>query len=546
MNATRGVLGQDAGRMRARLVGLGIGAVFAVVAAKGAYIALKPAPGNTGAASVFEAQTRRADIVDRNNELLATSVTVYSLFADPRAIWDATEVAGALLTVFPDLDRETIAGRLSNRQQAFVWIKRGLTPRQRQAVFELGLEGLGFREESRRVYPRGTLAGHVLGYTKRDGEGAAGIEFALDHTLATGREPVRLTLDSGVQFALEDELASAAAIYDAINGIGIVLETGTGEIRAMASWPPIDPNRASELGRDDPVRINRAVGAVYELGSIFKPLTAAAGLETGMIGLTERLTVSEPLIIQGAMITDQHPIDARSTLTDIIVHSSNIGTGQVAQRIGIRRQKEFLATLGLLERAPIELASSAAPILPQTWTDLTLVTVSYGHGIAVSPVAFASAFSSLGNDGEIIAPTLVMDTDRKREPHRVMAAPTADAVTAMMREVVTHGTGMRAEIAGYRIAGKTGTAEKPVAGGYDDTRNVTSFAALFPAESPQYVVLIVLDEPKAGNGRGRAAAWNAAPTAGRVIERIAPLLGIAPDFEATDQMPSAPDRRTTL
>ncbi|MEE9380962.1 MAG: penicillin-binding protein 2 [Hyphomonadaceae bacterium] len=545
MKTRAGEMRQDAGGLRARLVGLGLGLVFAIVAAKGAFIALEPQPERTGIISVFEEEPLRADIVDRNNELLATSITVYSLFADPRVIWDASETVDALAVVFPDIDKPIITARLSNRDKAFVWIERGLTPRQRQAVFELGLEGLGFRKESRRAYPRGTLAGHTLGYTKRDGEGAAGLEFALDHQLAAGGEPLRLTLDSGVQYALEEELSAAASVYEAINAVGVVMEVSTGEIRAIASWPPLDPNRAHTLDREDPVRVNRAVSAVYELGSVFKPLTAAAGLETGVISLTERLYVADPLTIHGATISDQHPISASANLTEIIAHSSNIGIGQVALRVGVRREKEFLASLGLFDRAPIEIAGSAAPLLPPAWTDLALVTVSYGHGIAVSPVAFTSAFSALGNGGEILTPTLVMDEGRKLEPRRVMSAPTAAAVTAMLRETVTRGTGTRAEVAGYRVAGKTGTAEKPVDGGYDDTRNVTSFAALFPANGPEYVVLIVLDEPKAGEGRGRTASWNAAPTAGRVIERIAPMLGIVPEFDAGRRDPSA-ERRSTL
>lgn len=546
---------EDIQAVRAQLVAFGLALVFAVIGVRAGIVALQDRPASRGVASVFDAPTRRADIVDRNGELLATSVSVYSLFADPRAIWDAGEVAGELSKVFEDMDEEAIAARLANRERAFAWVQRGLTPRQRQAVFDLGLEGLGFREESRRAYPRGPLAGHALGYAGLDGQGLGGLEFALDDQLSAGGAPVRLTLDSGVQFAVESELAAAAAAHDVDGAAGIVLHAETGEVLALASWPPIDPNRAQAVPLDDPSRMNRAVGAVYELGSVFKPLTVAAGIETGAIEASDRFDTHEPLVISNFPIVDDHALaPGPSDLADIIADSSNVGTVKVAMMLGERRQKAFLRTLGLFDRAPVELAGSAAPLKPQRWDALTSATVSYGHGMAVSPMAFTAAFAALANGGEMQAPTLLLENTSDRNPTRVMSAPTAALVTAMMREAVLRGTGTRAEVAGYRVAGKTGTAEKPVAGGYDDSRNVTSFAALFPADGPEYVVFIMLDEPKAGaTGAGQTgvtAAFNAAPTAGRVIERIAPLLGVAPRFDDTAQPSSsarsAADRRSSL
>ncbi|MEO1100727.1 MAG: penicillin-binding protein 2 [Pseudomonadota bacterium] len=545
---------ENAEAFRSRLVGVSVGLVFAVLAGRAAVVSLQASDAPTGIAGVFEESVRRADIVDRHGELLATSVDVYSLFADPRAIWDAGDVAAALGDVFPDIDTDALTQRLSDRDRAFVWVRRGLTPRQRQAVFDLGLEGLGFREESRRAYPRGPLAGHVLGFAGYDGNGLAGVEFALDYRLAKGGEPVALTIDSGVQFVLESELAASAADHDVIGGAGVVLHAGTGEVIAMASWPPIDPNRAHTLSRDDPARKDRAAQAVYELGSVFKPLTIAAGVEAGAVGPSDLFDTHEIMEIGGFAIEDDHPIAGQATLADIIADSSNVGTVKVAMMLGERRQKDFFRRLGLFDRAPVELASSAAPLVPDDWSDLSLATISYGHGIAVSPVAFASAFSALANGGELVRPTLVLDPSRELKPRRVMSAPTAALVTAMMREAVTRGTGSRAAVAGYRVAGKTGTAEKPIEGGYDDSRNVTSFAALFPSDGPEYVVLITLDEPKAGETGGgdvgTAAAFNAAPTAGRVIERIAPLLGMAPDFNApaalSSPVNSVAERRTSL
>ena len=541
---------RDPGTLRAHLVAGAMALAFGLVAAKGALVATQAPKSTGGVASAFSETVRRADIVDRNGELLATSVDVYSLFADPRAIWDPSETAAALVSVFPELRYETLEARLSNRERAFAWIKRGLTPRQREAVFNLGLEGLGFRKESSRAYPRGTLAGHLLGYVGNDGEGLGGLEFAQEKRLAKGGAPLQLTIDSGVQFMLEAELADAAAEYDAIGAAGVVLAAKTGEIHAIASWPPLDPNRAREIRADDPARLDRAVGAVYELGSVFKPLTVAAGIETGAILPSDSFDVRQPLTISGYTINDTHPIYGPASVTTIVSESSNIGTVKIAEKIGARRQKEFYSRLGLMERAPIELAGSAAPLLPSAWTELSTATISYGHGLSVSPMAFASAFSAIANGGEIAPPTLILG-EEAGDPRRVMSAPTAAIVTAMLRDAVVNGTGERAEVAGYRVAGKTGTAEKPIPGGYSDTLNINSFAALFPADSPEYVVLVVLDEPKAGASGGVTAAWNAAPTAGRVIERIAPLLGVAPKFEdhavpQGSEVRSVSDKRSSL
>ncbi|MEM1037658.1 MAG: penicillin-binding protein 2 [Pseudomonadota bacterium] len=535
------------GGMRSRIVSMTLLAVFGVIAVKGATVALTGASETNGVSTAFAETTQRADIVDRNGELLATSVTVYSLFADPRAMMDGALVAQELAIVLPELDVATITERLDNKERAFVWIQRGLTPRQRQAVFELGLEGIGFREETRRAYPRGTLAGHVLGYTGIDGDGLGGVELAMDSRLSEGGDPLVLTLDSNVQFSLEAELAAAVGQYDAEAASGIVMQANTGQVLGMASWPPLDPNRATSIAKDAPERLDRASGAVYELGSVFKPLTVAGAIDSGSIRPSDMFDVREPLVVRGRKISDDHPIAGRATVTEIITESSNIGTVKVAWQMGARRQQELFSNLGLLDRAPIELAASEGPLLPAEFDDLNSAVTSYGHAIAVTPIAFTAAFATLANAGEYNAPSLIQTKDKRASPRRVMSAPTAALMTHMMREAVITGTGKQAEVAGYRVAGKTGTAEKPIPGGYSETDNMCSFAALFPADGPEYVVLIVLDNPKAGANRGRTAAWNAAPTAGRVIERIAPILGVEPRFDALPQsgpkVRSVSDRR---
>ena len=521
--------------LRARIVSLVLCFGFAAVTFKAGLVSLAGASEGTGVAHVFEEKVPRADIVDRHGVLLATSVQVYSLFADPRAIWDPRTVAKGIVSVFPDMDAEALTARLSDNDRAFVWIRRGLTPRQRKAVFDLNLEGLGFREESRRVYPRRSLAGHVLGYANTDGEGIAGVEFAQDEKLAAGGEPLRLTIDSSIQHMLETELSAAAVEYEIEGAAGVILDAREGEVLGLASWPPIDPNRAHKLAGDDPARTNRAVSSVFELGSVFKPITIAAGIDTGAIRPSDSFDVDEPIVISGRRISDSHHIPGPLSPAEIVSQSSNIGTVKVAMMLGARRQQDALESLGLMERSPVELAGSADPILPSRFDEIHAATISYGHGIAVSPLSFAGAFSMFANSGEVVEPTLVIDPDKARDVHRVVSAPTASLVTQMLRDAVLTGTGKQAEVAGYRVAGKTGTAEKPVPGGYSHSANIASFAAVFPADRPQYVVLIVLDSPKAAVGRGRTAAWNAAPTAGRVINRIAPALGVEPYFDDPDR-----------
>lgn len=540
----------EASRHRTRLVGLGLSALFVVLAGKAGYLALSTSEGKSGGlASKTGAAVVRADIVDRNGEQLATSVSVYSLVANPKQIWDAREVATRLSGVLPDIDVEDMTTRLSDQTRQFVWVKRGLTPRQRQTVFDLGLEGLRFEEETSRAYPRGTLAGQLLGFVNVDGKGAGGIEYSQDARLAAGGEPLRLTIDNGVQAAIEAELAASAAEDGFEGGAVILMEARTGEIRAMASWPPFNPNRSSDTPMSDPSRLNRATGAVYELGSVFKPLTVAAALEAGAIRPGDMFDVRDPIEMKGYTISDLHPIGTTASVTKILAESSNIGTVRINEKLGPRRQKAFLEVAGLLEKAPVELAGSAAPILPEQMDELTAATMAYGHGVAVSPIAFLSAFSAFANGGERVPPTLIVDETRKPEPVRVMSAITAEMVNAMMREAVLNGTGKNAEVAGYRVAGKTGTAEKPVPGGYDDGRNISSFAAIFPYDSPQYAMIVTLDDPKAGPG-GSVASQNAAPTAGRIIERVAPLLGIAPRFDdfrpAGDAYRARSEERTAL
>ena len=372
----------------------------------------------------------------------------------------------------------------------------------------------------------------MLGYTNVDGKGISGLELGLEEELAAGEGPVRLTLDSGVQFALEAELAAAALEYEAIGAAGVVLDAQGGDLLGLASWPPVDPNRPQAA--DTETKASRASGRVFELGSVFKPFTIAAGLDSGVISPADTFDARETVRIGPKSFRDKYHRIRSATVTDVLANSSNVGTVKVGLRLGAGRQQAFLEALGLFDRVDLPLPENERPLLPGDWTELTTATVSFGHGMSVTPLAFATAFGTFANGGEM--PVLRIRADRapadtNAMPTRVIAAPTAAMVVAMMRETVTRGTGRSADIPGYRVAGKTGTAEKPIPGGYDAERQVTSFAAVFPADDPRYVVFIVLDEPKTADGINEAAAYNAAPTAGRVVERIAPLLDVMPRFE---------------
>ena len=530
----------EGSRDRTRLAGLVLCGLFVVMAGRGGYLALSAAPQASAAVVAAKAEPKalRAPIYDRNGELLATTVEISSLTVNPSLIWDADEVYAGLVGQFPDLAGDDLKRKLSDPSRQFEWVKRGLTPRQREAVMELGIEGLGFRSEFRRAYPMGELAGHVLGQVSRDGKGLAGIERTYNDTLSAGDEPVRLTIDIEAQTALEAELSAAADDYEMEGAAAILMDTRTGEVLAMASWPAFDPNRAATLPADDPSRMNRAIGAVYELGSVFKPLTIAAALEAGAVRVDEQFDVSQPVKLGSFEVKDTHKFAASANVTEIVVESSNIGTVQVARALGIRRQTAFLELAGLMTRSPVELPGSADPIKPKHLDDVSAATVSYGHGLSVSPMAFLGAFAALGNGGEMAPPTLVFDPRRKAEPVRLMSAITAEMVTRMMRESVLRGTGETAEVAGYRVAGKTGTGEKAINGVYDKNVNVSSFAAVFPADGPQYALIVTLDNPKARAGRGATASGSAAPVAGRIIERVAPIFGVTPRFD--DVRPARP------
>lgn len=471
--------------------------------------------------------TTRADITDRNGEVLATTLQTYSLYAEPRKVWHARETAEKLTAVLPDLEFEDVFEKVSSGR-AFHWVARGLTPKERQAVFNLGLPGLDFRREPKRVYPRGPLAAHILGFSDTDMHGVAGAERAFDDELSSDNAPSKaLSIDMRAQYALTDVLREDMALFQAISAAGVVLDIKTGEIIAMTSLPDYDPNvPGAALPKN---RYNHAAMSTYELGSVFKPITMALALETKTSTLTETFPVQNPFKVSIKYIRDDHPSETPLAMPDILAESSNRGTAMLALRAGADAQKDLFEKLGLFDRVPYELAESARPQVQPTWPELTVATTSYGHGISVTPLALAVATGAMLNGGEYITPTILRrDASNPIKARRVMRSETSKDVADMMRYVVTNGTGKNARAQGYGVMGKTGTADKPAVGGYDERRLVTSFVSGFPHKDPRYVVIVTYDEPKAlPTDWGYATAgWNAAKTTKKVVTRIGPILGV--------------------
>ncbi len=479
----------------------------------------------------------RPDIVDRNGRLLATDVEVHSLFADPARILDRNEIVEALAKVLPDLDEADLLKTLGDRTKRFVWIRRALTPRLAQQIHDLGLPGLSFRKELRRAYPLGSLAGHVIGQVSADNKGLSGIERHIDDTvgidavnaaLPTGRPPVALSLDVGIQASLEAELASSVTRYAAAGASAMVMDLATGEIVAAASLPRLEPARLSDAL--DPTKRDRLQGGTYELGSIFKVMTIAMALDLGQVALDTPIDVRTPLTSGRFTIADLHPAGRPLSVAEVFVQSSNVGTGMLALAAGSNEQKLFLARAGLLSAMKTEAGPVAAPIVPTNWERTETITISYGHGMNVAPLQFVTAASALFNGGLAVTPTYLRQLPgTERAPGtRLIKPETSAAMRTLMRRNVTDptGTGRRADVPGVEVGGKTGTADIPGPRGYRGGGVISSFLATFPMSAPRYITLVSIFEPKptAETGGKVLAGLTAAPAAGRLITRIAPQL----------------------
>lgn len=480
-------------------------------------------------------RTARADIVDRNGKLLAADLPHYGVYLDPRDVWDPTETRRVLRQALPGVARDRIEKALRSGRRTF--LLGGLTPADRARIHAFGLPGVEFEPEDRRVYPLGPTASHLIGFVDTGGEGLAGAELALNENIrgsAASHQPVALSIDLRVQAALEDELRKAAIQFQPRGAVGVVTNVRTGEILGMASYPDFDPNRPGAASDDQ--RLNRAAAAVYEMGSTFKAFTVAIGLDTGVATPDSTFDAREPYKLGYRTIHDYHAARKVLTLVEVFQHSSNIGTAKLAVAVGADRLSQYFNALGLTRPAKVELTESASPLTPKVWNEDAVASTSFGHGMNVSPLALARAMAPLLNGGTLTPLTIRKLAPGERvEGPRVLSEVTSAQMLQIMRANVTGGSGGKADVPGLRVGGKTGTGEKydPAIRGYNHQRQVSSFAAVFPTDGPvtsdRYFVLILLDEPRgdASTYGFSTGGWVAAPAAGRVINRIAPFLGVA-------------------
>ncbi|MBN8941655.1 MAG: penicillin-binding protein 2 [Rhizobiales bacterium] len=534
-------------KARVVLAMFGFGSLYLVIATSMILYAINGDPSQRNAGRTQDAvSSARPDIIDRNGEVLATDIRTQSLFAEPRklaASFDVDEATELLTAVLPDLDQREVRERLRSGK-GFVWLRREITREQQAQIHRLGIPGIGFLREAKRSYPNGPTLSHVLGHVDVDNQGIAGLERYIDGRglaelhragFATSRnqEPLQLSIDLRVQHVLRDEMQKAFARFRAKAAAGVIMDVDTGEIIAMASIPDYDPNHPGGSHGDD--RINRLTTGVFEMGSVMKSLTAAMAMDSGRFNINSPIDARFPLTVGRHQVKDFHAQRRVLSLPEVFTYSSNIGTSRMALTLGGEYQRNFLRKLGQLNRLQTELPESAAPLVPRRWADITTATVSFGHGISVAPLQAVMGTAALVNGGLLINPTFLRRTQEQARAvaTRVIRPETSANMRFLMRLNAERGSGRRADVDGYYVGGKTGTAEKVIGGRYAKDKLLNSFMAVFPADQPRYILLIMLDEPKGiPETHGLATAgFNAAPTAGRVIARAAPLLGLQPRFD---------------
>lgn len=531
-------------RARIALAIAAFATVYAVIALRLVLFAVAPeshAARRTGSQDAVA--TARPDILDRNGQVLATDVRMPSLFGEPRKVIDVDEATELLTAVLPDLDSGEVRERLGSKR-GFVWLKREIKPQQQHEIHRLGIPGVGFLSENKRVYPNGAEVSHLIGHVNIDNQGIAGIEKWLDDRgladlhragFASDRQqtPIELAVNLRVQHALRDELIAAAEKFKAKAAAGLVVDVNTGEIISMVSVPDYDPNNPRQA--NDPTRINRLTTGVFELGSTFKALTVAMALDSGKITLNSSFDARVPLRYGKFNISDYHAQRRIMTVPEIFTYSSNIGTARMALALGVEHHKWFLRKVGQLDRLRTELPESAEPLVPKRWGELNTVTIAFGHGLSVAPLQAVMGINALVNGGYLIPPTFMKRSEQEARAlaTQVIRPETSEKMRYLFRLNAEKGTASKADVKGFYVGGKTGTSEKVVGGRYSKTKLLTTFTAVMPSDKPRYQVLIMLDEPqplKETHGYA-TSGWNAAPTAGKVIARIAPLLGLEPRFE---------------
>ncbi len=542
------------GKTRVLLVALALVFGFTASAARLVEYGARDPEATSGILPSDKLLASRPDILDRHGQLLATDVRTVSMFAEPNKIVDVDDAVEKLATIFPDLDRKATYAKLSVKSSRFAWLRRQITPRQQSQILELGIPGVGFRPEKKRFYPGGNTAAHVLGYVDIDNRGVAGMERYLDQqglldlraaglTSDMPLEPVKLSIDLRVQNIVREVAAEAMIKYRAEAAGAVIVDVETGEVLAMASVPDFDPNQPSRTLADGKVDkeyekgwFNRISNATFEMGSTFKSFTLAMGLDEGKINLNSVVDATRPIRMGGFIIRDFKGKNRVLTIPEVFQYSSNIGTAAVADMVGIDRHREFLTKLGLLSKMETEMPGVATPTQPRTWKKINSVTISFGHGVATTPLQTAAAAASLINGGKLIAPTFLPRSPQ--EAGDIAKLVLSDKTSQDMRYLYAwngiKGSGRSAQVEGFNIGGKTGTADKVVDGRYASDKNFNAFVAAFPMDRPKYIVLTIIDAPETGEHGGRTAASTAAPMIKSIIGRAAPLLGVAPRFGSPD------------
>jgi cell division protein FtsI (penicillin-binding protein 3) len=541
-------LDKSGGRIRFLMLGLFV--AYAGIGAKLVLLGLSHDPPLTLKVAADQAASgARPDLLDRNGEILATDVKTMSVFAEPRRIIDKDEAVELITAVLPDIDAKELRERLGSRK-GFVWVKRQVTAKEQAEIFHLGLPGVGFFPENKRFYPNGPIGAHVIGFVDKDNIGIAGMEKYLDNQSLTdphvagfsvdpaSLKPVQLSLDLKVTHALRDELSAGLTRFRAKAAAGAVIDVNTGEIIALTSLPDFDPNDPPDMTKD-PTRINRINVGVYEMGSTFKAISIAMALDSGKVTLASRVDARDSLRYGRFTIHDFHATHRVLTVPEVFTHSSNIGTARMALMVGVPGHQAFLRKMGQLDRLRTELPESAKPLVPEHWSELNTMTIAFGQGLNVAPIQALMAVAALVNGGNLMVPTFLKRDEAAAiaVSHRVVTEQTSESMRYLMRSNATHGSAGFANIPGYYVGGKTGTADKIFHGHYSNDQVFTTFMAIVPADKPKYLFMVLYDEPQSlpEDGGYHTAAYNAGRVAGRLIERVEPLVGAAPTAEFPTQ-----------
>ena len=540
----------DKSGFRLRLIGLAFLCVYGVIDAKLIKLGLsKEAPAGLKAAASDAVSGARPELLDRNGEVMAQDIRTMSVFAEPRRLIDKDEAVELLTAVLPDVDATDLRKRLGSRK-GFVWVKRGVTDKQQQEVFRLGLPGVGFLPENKRIYPNGPVGAHVLGFTNTDNQGIAGIEKWVDNqglgdlkgagfdVTPQDLKPIALSLDAKATYAVRDELAKGVARFKAQAGSAAILDVNTGEVIAYVSMPDYDPNNPVDALKPD--HINRLNVGTYEMGSTFKAISNAMALELNKVTLRSTIDARDNLRYGRFTIHDFHATHRVLTVPEVFIHSSNIGTAKMVMMVGVEGHKAFLRKMGQLTRLQTELPETASPQIPAHWSELNSMTIAFGQGLNVTPLQAIMAVGALANGGYLVKPTFLKreGPDPREESLRVIRPEVSESLRYLMRVNATLGSAKKIDIPGYFAGGKTGTADKIIHGHYAKDRVNTTFMSIVPADKPKYLFFVMMEDPQAAEGTYgyHTAAWNSGDVCGKIMERVAPLLNLPPSLD----LPTAP------